>query len=105
MGTANSGIEVLRLFVTENSQDVNMRLIFPWLVRSLVLLSESSVMGLVTIIQQSKSYVSQGDSIKCFDTIATISEQLDNMWEVYAELGYAYSTLLEKYQEVTKKAE
>ena len=66
---------------------------------------KSSVMGLVTIIQQSKSYVSQGDSIKCFDTIATINEQLDNMWEVYAELGYAYSTLLEKYQEVTKKAE
>lgn len=66
---------------------------------------KSSVMGLVTIIQQSKSYVSQGDSIKCFDIIATINEQLDNMWEVYAELGYAYSTLLEKYQEVTKKAE
>ena len=66
---------------------------------------KSSVMELVTIIQQSKSYVSQGDSIKCFDTIATISEQLDNMWEVYAELGYAYSTLLEKYQVVTKKAE
>lgn len=66
---------------------------------------KSSVMGLVTIIQRSKSYISQGDSIKCFDTIATINEQLDNMWEVYAELGYAYSTLLEKYQEVTKKAE
>lgn len=66
---------------------------------------KSGVMWLVTIIQQHKSYVSQGDSIKCFDTIAAISEQLDNIWEVYAELGYAYSTLLEKYQEVTKKAE
>lgn len=66
---------------------------------------KSSVMGLVAIIQQSKSYTSQGDSIKCFDTIATISEQLDNMWEVYAELGYAYSTLLKKYQEATKKVE
>lgn len=66
---------------------------------------KSSVMGLVTIIQRSKSYISQGDSIKCFDTIATINEQLDNIWEIYAELGCAYSTLLEKYQETTKKAE
>lgn len=66
---------------------------------------KNSVMGLVAIVQQSKSYVSQGDSIKCFDAIATINEQLDNMWEVYAELGYAYSTLLKKYQEVTKKVE
>lgn len=66
---------------------------------------KSGVMGLVAIIQQTWSYVSQGDSIKCFDTIATINEQLDNIWEVYADLGYAYSTLLEKYQEATKETE
>lgn len=66
---------------------------------------KSGVMGLVAIIQQTRSYVSQGDLIKCFDTIAAINEQLDNIWEVYAELGYAYSTLLEKYQEATKKTE
>lgn len=56
-------------------------------------------------VKSSVMYISQGDSIKCFDAIVTINEQLDNIWEVYAELGYAYSTLLEKYQEVTKKAE
>lgn len=65
---------------------------------------KSSVMGLVTFALK-KTYVSQSDSIKCFDTIATVSEQLDNMWEVYVELGYAYFTLLEKYQEATKKTE
>ena len=61
---------------------------------------KAGVMGLVELMQKHTN-----NPIKAFEIIAEISEDLDDMWEVYAELGYAYSTLLEKYQEATKKPE
>ena len=66
---------------------------------------KDGVMALVAITMKPKYNLYANDSTKVFDTIAEISDQLDEMWEVYADLGYAYSTLLEKYQEATKEAE
>ena len=66
---------------------------------------KDGVMALVAITMKPKYSLYANDSSKVFDTIAEISDQLDEMWEVYADLGYAYSTLLEKYQEATKEAE
>ena len=61
---------------------------------------KAGVMGLVELMQKRTNY-----SVKAFEIIAEISEDLNDMWEVYSDLGYAYSTLLEKYQEATKEAE
>lgn len=60
---------------------------------------KAGVMGLVELMQK------YNNPVKAFEIIAEISQDLDDMWEVYADLGYAYSTLLEKYQEATKEAE
>lgn len=61
---------------------------------------KAGVMELVELMQSRSS-----NPVKAFEIIAEISEDLNDMWEVYADLGYAYSTLLEKYQEATKKTE
>ena len=61
---------------------------------------KANVMELVGLMQKRTTY-----PVKAFDIIAEISQDLDDMWEVYADLGYAYSTLLEKYQEATKETE
>ena len=59
---------------------------------------KSGVMELAAIARKS-------ESITCFDTIVAINKQLDGILDAYADLGYAYSTLLEKYQEATKETE
>lgn len=61
---------------------------------------KAGVMELVELMQKRTNY-----PVKAFEIIAQISEDLNDMWEVYAGLGYAYSTLLEKYQEATKETE
>jgi len=61
---------------------------------------KAGVMGLVELMQKRTNH-----PVKAFEIIAEISQELDEMWEVYAGLGYAYSTLLEKYQEATKETE
>lgn len=61
---------------------------------------KAGVMGLVELMQKHPN-----NPVKAFEIIAEISEQLDDMWEVYADLGYAYFTLLEKYRETTKETE
>ena len=61
---------------------------------------KAGVMGLVELMQKHTN-----NPVKAFEIIAEISQDLDDMWEVYADLGYAYSTILEKYQEATKQAE
>lgn len=61
---------------------------------------KAGVMGLVELMQKRTNH-----PVKAFEIIAEINEELNDMWEVYAGLGYAYSTLLEKYQEATKETE
>lgn len=61
---------------------------------------KSGVMELVELMQKRSN-----NPVKAFETIALISQDLDEMWEVYEDLGYAYFTLLEKYQEATKETE
>lgn len=61
---------------------------------------KAGVMGLVELMQKRTNY-----PVKAFEIIAEISQDLEDMWEVYSDLGYAYSTLLEKYQEATKETE
>lgn len=66
---------------------------------------KSGVMALVAITMKPKYNLYANDSTKVFDTIAEISDQLDEMWEVYSDLAYSYYLLLEKYQEATKETE
>ena len=61
---------------------------------------KAGVMGLVELMQKRTDH-----PIKAFEIIAEISQDLEDMWDVYSDLGYAYSTLLEKYQEATKETE
>ena len=61
---------------------------------------KDGVMGLVELMQKHTN-----DPVKAFEIIAEISEDLNGMWEVYSDLAYSYSLLLEKYQEATKETE